>query len=174
MSNRFSIPTACVILAFSTSTFAGGNGANADRNTPVSYTLTSATCPNLPPNTTINGSGTQTSISTVKTDTGGVTTIVNTTHSTGTATDQHGNSYSWDYSNHFNLSNTAGAPDVYTGLMADHFSLAGNGPARLSNGFLAEIIQGPGPADFLAYPVNAYGDPIGFSPDPVVTHCDPL
>jgi hypothetical protein len=73
---------------------------------PVSFTLTSATCPLLPSGTTIEGSGTEKSITNVRTDRNGRTTIMNTTHAFGTATDQAGNSYVFNYSNSFSVSNT--------------------------------------------------------------------
>ena len=62
---------------------------------------------------------------------------MNTTHAKGTATDQAGNTYSFNYSNHYRISNTG--PRTALGVMVDSFSLAGNGPAHLNNGFRAVL-----------------------------------
>jgi hypothetical protein len=147
---------------------AGGNGATIDVF-PVSFVITSATCSELPPATTLTGSGTEKSITVVKTK-NGVTRVHNTSHATGTATDQDGNTYVFDYSNSFNISD-AGSPGVFSGIMNDHFSLAGNGPADLHNGFQAVFST-----DFTTFtsltPLKSQGDPIDFVT--VTAHCDPL
>jgi hypothetical protein len=138
---------------------------------PVTFTLSSATCLNLPNGTTVNGSGTEKSITNTKTDRGGITTIVNTTHANGKATDQAGNRYVFNYSNHFNVSNTTANQGVFSGKMDDSFSLAGPGPAHVHNGFLATFTT-----DLTTFvslePIHSRGDPIGF-PDGTA-HCDPL
>ena len=138
----------------------------------VGFTLASDTCPNLPSGTTIEGSGTEKSITTIMTSASGVTTVINATHTHGTATDQDGNLYVFDYSNEFRASNTVGQPDLLHGLMTDHFGLSGPGPARLNNGFVARITFTPDFSFFSADPVSAHGDPITF-PDGIA-HCDPL
>ena len=137
----------------------------------MSFVLSSATCSNLSPGTTTNGSGTETSITTTKTDRNVVTKIVNSTHAHGTATDQDGNTYVFQYSNEFRVSNTAADQSLFSGLMTDHFSLAGNGPARLVNGFMAVFTTDFG-SFFSFQPIRAQGDPISF-PDGTA-HCDPL
>lgn len=143
------------------------------KGTPVSFTITSDTCSHLPDGTTIEGSGTETSITTTRTDANGVTTMVNATHANGTATDQAGNVYVFNYSNEFRVSNTVADPRVFSGLMTDSFSLAGNGPARLHNGFVAELTTDF--SSFFSWDVrNSRGDPIDFATGPVVNHCDPL
>jgi len=53
--------------------------------------------------------------------------------------------------------------------MTDHFSNSGRGPAKLNNGFVAEITLLP---VFSAQPISSFGDPISF-PDGAA-HCDPL
>ena len=73
---------------------------------PVSFVMSSATCSNLPAGTTIHGSGTSKSITTFTTSKKGVTTIMNTTHAAGTATDQAGNTYVFNYANHFSVSDS--------------------------------------------------------------------
>ena len=75
------------------------------------------------------------------------------------------------YSNTFRVSDTTADPGVFAGTMNDAFSLAGPGPARLSNGFTAHITT-----DFATFftfdPIRAYGDPISFPEGE--EHCDPL
>src|SRR5437870_1699354 len=78
--------------------FAAGGGTSVE-SFPVSFVLSSASCSHLSDGTTINGSGTETSITTIKTDQSGVTTIINATHAYGTATDQGGNAYAFNYNN---------------------------------------------------------------------------
>jgi hypothetical protein len=137
---------------------------------PVSFTLSSAECSNLAAGTTLTGSGIEKSITTERTA-GGVTTVINATHAHGTSTDQDGNVYVFDYSNEFRVSNTAADPDTFTGLMTDHFSNSGPGPAKLNNGFVANLTT-----DFTTFfsftPISSFGDPLSF-PDGAA-HCDPL
>jgi hypothetical protein len=140
---------------------------------PVSFTLTSETCSNLPEGTTITGSGMEKSITTTLINTSGVATVINATHAHGTATDQDGNVYVFDYSNEFRASNTAADPDVISGRMTDHFALSGRGPSKLNNGFVALFTAA---ADFSFFGFDAviseHGDPLSF-PDGAA-HCDPL
>jgi len=140
---------------------------------PVSFTLSSDACSNLPDGTTITGYGTEKSITTVLVDASGIATLINATHAHGTATDQDGNVYVFDYSNEFRASNTNADPDEISGRMTDHFSLSGRGPAALSNGFVALFTAA---ADFSSFGFDAviseHGDPLSF-PDGTA-HCDPL
>jgi hypothetical protein len=137
---------------------------------PVRFTLSSAQCSNLASGTTLTGSGIEKSITIERTNASGVTTVINTTHAHGTATDQDGNVYVFNYSNEFRVSNTVASPDVFTGLMTDHFSNSGSGPAKLNNGFVARVTFTP--TSFTAVPIRSFGDPLSF-PDGVA-HCDPL
>jgi hypothetical protein len=140
--------------------------------TPSSFTLSAEQCPNLASGTTLEGSGIEKAIETVRTDANGVTTIINATHTHGSTTDQDGNVYVFDYSNEFRVSNTLASPDVFTGLMTDHFSNSGPGPAKLSNGFVANVTFGPGEFDFTVDPISSFGDPLNF--DDGSARCDPL
>jgi hypothetical protein len=137
---------------------------------PVNFTLTSDTCSNLPPGTTINGTGTMTSI-TWTTKRHGLTTVTNSSLAPGTATDQAGNQYTFLYSNQFHVSNTRARRKVYSGPMIDVFTLQGAGPVKLSNDFLARFTT-----DFKkrqSYrPIKSFGDPIDFKT--AQAHCDPL
>jgi hypothetical protein len=96
---------------------------------------------------------------------------VNATHDQGTATDQDGNAYVFNYNNEFRVSNTVAHQNVFSGLMIDAFSLAGHGPARLHNGFVAKVTT----TDFMVFSFKALhvnGDPIDFATGDA--HCDPL
>jgi hypothetical protein len=137
---------------------------------PVTFTLTSATCRNLPPGTTITGAGTLTSI-TWTTTRQRRTTVTNSSLAPGTATDQAGNQYTFLYSNQFRVANTRAHRRLYSGVMIDVFTLQGPGPAKLSNGFLARYRT-----DFKDRQrfirIDAFGDPIEFPTGQA--HCDPL
>src|SRR5262245_57623281 len=93
-SHRAAIAAAVALAWGAGGALAGGNGGDVEKNTPVSFTISSNECPqHLAPGTTINGSGRQISITTTRTDAAGITTVINTTHSFGSATDQNGNKY---------------------------------------------------------------------------------
>jgi hypothetical protein len=145
-------------------------GASPTRR-EVGFTLTSETCPNLPAGTTLNGSGIESSI-TIESTKGGVTTTINATHTHGTSTDQDGNVYVFDYSNEFRVSNTIDDPETFTGLMTDHFSNSGPGPAKLNNGFVANVTFFPDFPFFSADAISSHGDPFDFVNGTGI--CDPL
>ena len=138
---------------------------------PADFTLSSATCPNLPAGTTITGTGTGKSITVTKTDRRGITTIFNNTVAPGRATDQDGNRYRFLYANRFRVSNSTAEPDVFRGVMVDLFMLNGRGPADLRNGFVANITTDFGDL-FTFDPISEFGDPIDFETGE--TLCDPL
>jgi hypothetical protein len=148
---------------------AAAGGATVERF-PVSWELTSESCSNLPAGTTVEGTGTEKSITRTRTTAAGVTTVNNTTTATGTATDQDGNTYVFLYSNTFRVANSTADPGVFTGMMNDAFSLAGPGASRLSNGFTARITTDF--ETFLFDPIRTHGDPISFPEGE--EHCDPL
>ena len=168
---RIALVTAVIFLVV-----AFGVGSAVARPTvetsTATFTLSSATCSNLPSGTTISGTGAERSITTTRTDGSGVTTIMNTTHTHGTATDQNLNVYVFDYSNEFGVSNTVATPDLFSGLMTDHFSLSGSGPATLNNGFVARFTATSGFSSFSFQPIHSHGDPISFPEG--AAHCDPL
>jgi hypothetical protein len=158
-----------VSLALSLSSIvAASNGATVD-TFPVSFVLTSATCSNLPGGTVLTASGTGKSITTTRTDQDGVVTVVNATHAHGTATDQEGNTYVFNYSNEFRATLDGG---VYSGLMTDAFALAGPGPAQLNNGFVGHFMSDF--SSFFTVPnvISSHGDPLDFATGDA--HCDPL
>jgi hypothetical protein len=141
----------------STVSFVGGAG------------LSNATCPLVPAGTTISWTGPETASTIVRTDASGVTTLSVVSHASGTATDNHGNSYAFDYSNAFRVSNSVVDPNTFTGMMTDHFSLAG--PAlQLNNGFIANLTTDLN--TFFSFDfINTRGDPIDSQGN---AHCDPL
>ncbi len=162
---RLALVPVVLVIALVVALPAGASPARTSRDFELSWD----TCPNLPTGTTLNGSGIESSITIERTNASGVTTIINVTHTHGTSTDQDGNVYVFDYSNEFRVSNTVADPATFTGKMTDHFSNSGSGPARLNNGFVAQITLMP---VFSAQPISSFGDPISF-PDGAA-HCDPL
>ena len=80
--------------------------------------------------------------------------------------------YVFDYSNQSRVSNSVASPDIFTGLMTDHFSNSGSGPAKLNNGFVANVTFGPGEFDFAVDPISSFGDPLNFTDGTAA--CDPL
>ena len=158
--------TAC---ALALAGVAAADGATVEEF-PVSFELSWQTCPNLPQGTTITGIGTETSITNARTDRNGVTTVMNTTHASGTATDESLNTYVFNYSNSFRVTDS-GPGTVFTGTMTDSFSLAGPGPAKLHNGFVADITTDL--ATFFTFDErSSRGDPLDFATGSSV--CDPL
>lgn len=137
----------------------------------VKFTMTSGACPKLPDGSRIKGSGRQRSVTKTTTDPNGITTVVNYTKALGKATDRDGKRYRFDYRNSFTVSNTTANPALYTGTMFDLFSLAGRGPARLDNGFVAGFTTDLGPTATLQ-PQYSFGDPLDFAA--VTPRCDPL
>jgi hypothetical protein len=171
---RLAISAAVAALLLSAGTAIAAGGATVETIPMTFAPLNSDTCSYLPDGTSITWSGTGTSITTSRTDGTGVTTIGNTTVAHGVATDQDGNTYVFHYSNTFRISNTLDNPTVFSGLMTDSFSLAGQGPAMLNNGFVAVFTT-----DFVSFgfeELTSRGDPISFNPFPqgYTAHCDPL
>jgi hypothetical protein len=153
------------------SALAADGGATVENVSVTFAPLNSDTCQYLPEGTSITWSGTEKSITRVRTDSNGITTISNTSHAHGFASDQDGNLYAFNYSNEFRVTNSADDPGVFNGVMTDSFSLAGQGPARLHNGFHAALSTDL--ATFFVFSdVHSRGDPIDF--DTVAAHCDPL
>jgi hypothetical protein len=164
---RLALISAVLIVALVVALPAGASPARRD----VEFTLTWETCPNLPTGTILEGEGTESSI-TIQRTAGGVTTTINATHTHGITTDQDGNVYVFNYSNEFRVSNSLTSPDISTGLMTDHFSNSGSGPAKLNNGFVANVTFGPGEFDFAVDPISSFGDPLNFTDGTAA--CDPL
>jgi hypothetical protein len=169
----FAIAAGAVLaLAFSAGSAMAADGGATVEYLSVSFApLNSDTCQYLPEGTSITWSGIEKSITRTRTSAAGITTVSNTSHASGFATDQDGNRYAFNYSNGFRLSNSADDPGVFNGTMTDSFSLAGQGPARLHNGFQASLSTDL--ATFFTFSnVHSRGDPIDFAT--VTAHCDPL
>jgi hypothetical protein len=167
---RFVVTTVGVVsVALSLGIVAAASQEATVDTFPVSFVLTSTTCSNLPSGTELMGSGTGKSITTTRTDQDGVVTVRNSTHSHGTATDQDGNTYVFNYSNEFRATVDG---DVFSGFMTDAFAVAGPGPARLNNGFVGHFVSDF--SSFFTVPevISSHGDPLDFVTGAV--HCDPL
>jgi hypothetical protein len=138
--------------------------------TPKGFTLSWTTCSNLPVGTVITGTGIEKSVTT-QTSRGGITTVSNVTHTTGTATsNQDDNTYRFSYDNAFRVSDRKPGQLPFSGTMLDLFTITGSGPATLANGFVARITT-----DFTNFtfdPISSFGDPIDFPTGE--TRCDPL
>jgi len=163
------VPSAVAVIALvlPASAFA----QKVDRKTepsPVTFEITSAACPNLPAGTTISGQGTLTS-TTWTNKRRGVTTVINTSVASGTATDQAGNASTWVYSNQFFVANQSKKSRKFSGTMIDVFEL--KGPTPLSNGFLAKYRTDFAELNVIK-PIDDFGDPIDFKA--LQPHCDPL
>jgi hypothetical protein len=167
---RFVVTTVGVVsVALSLGIVAAASQEATVDTFPVSFVLTSTTCSNLPSGTELMGSGTGKSITTTRTDQDGVVTVRNSTHSHGTATDQDGNTYVFNYSNEFRATVDG---NVFSGFMTDAFAVAGAGPARLNNGFVGHFVSDF--SSFFTVPdvISSHGDPLDFVTGDV--HCDPL
>ena len=167
---RLVVTTAAVIsLALCLGSIVAASGGAVVDTFPVSFVLTSATCSKLPAGTVLTGSGTETSITTTKVDRDGVVTIENSSHAKGTATDQAGNTYVFNYSNEFRATLDG---NVLSGLMTDAFALAGPGPARLNNGFVGHFVSDFATFFTVPHVISSHGDPLDFVTGEA--HCDPL
>ena len=167
---RLALATSIVVALLLPGTAVAGGTETTVEHIPVDFVLSSDTCPNLPPDTTVTGSGIEKSITTTSMRRG-VTTISNRSVAPGTATDQDGNHYRFLYINRFKVSNTVAEPDLYRGVMVDLFLLRGSGPATLSNGFTARITTNF--ADVFEFdPISSFGDPLDFATGE--GRCDPL
>ena len=132
--------------------------------------LSNATCPFVPAGTTISWTGPERASTIERTDANGVTTLSVVSHASGKAEDNHGNTYAFDYSNAFRISNSVGDLSTFSGTMTDHFSLTE--PAlHLTNGFIASLTTNFSDV-FIFNPINSRGDPIDFTSGSA--HCDPL
>jgi hypothetical protein len=167
---RLAVVLAIIAIALATGLPAAA-GPSIDTN-PRDWEMPSGQCPNLAPGTSLTGSGIEKSITTVRTDARGITTIINATHTHGTSFDQDGNEYVFDYSNEFRGSDSVANPGLFAGLMTDHFSNSGSGPATLNNGFVANITFTLDFSTFIPEPISSHGDPLNFADGSAM--CDPL
>jgi hypothetical protein len=131
--------------------------------------LSNATCSFVPAGTTISWTGPETASEVDRLNRDGTITISVVSHASGRATDNFGNSYAFDYSNAFRVTNSVGDPGTFTGTMTDHFSLAGPN-LQLSNGFIANLTTDLATSFSFDF-INSRGDPIDSAGN---AHCDPL
>ncbi|MDA3040422.1 MAG: hypothetical protein O3C27_13020 [Actinomycetota bacterium] len=139
---------------------------------PVTWELTSEQCPHLPDGTTVWGEGTLTDTVIAK-EKDGVTSLHIVSQASGSAYDNHGNVYHFHYGDINEQQNSVASPNLFIGTMVDQFSLAGNGPANLTNGFKGTTSFDANTNAFLITSVQwMHGDPVT---TPVVNSiCDPL
>jgi hypothetical protein len=173
MLKRFALVTGLsVALIAGTGAPTSAAGGQITKETfDVSFELSSDYCSQIPEGTFVEGAGSMTVIINTHTNKG-VTKLSIVAQSNGSATDQDGNEYVFHYGNIYNTQNSIAEPDIYRGVMVDQFSISGGGPANLSNGFRADIVENFDALTFEVTPVWIKGDPRSF-PD-LAVHCDPL
>jgi hypothetical protein len=140
----------------------------------VTWTMTSASCSQLPANTTITGTGVLRVKITTFTASNGVITEVWDERADGRAVDQDGKRYHWNYKNDSIETNSVASPQLFTGPMTDTFELEGKGPIEVEAGFEANVVDDRVAGTFVINPVTQYGDPLDFDADPFLNRCDPL
>jgi hypothetical protein len=122
-----------VFIALSSAVVAGGAVAagNEDSTTvftePVEWVLPAGLCPVLPPELAVTGEGTARAIVHTSVDAQGVLHVALVDTINGTATDNAGDSYQWNYHNAQTVQVTE-FPFVIT--VTDHFNLVGAGAAN--------------------------------------------
>jgi len=135
-----------VTLIVATAALAGGGASSIQ--VPVSWTLTGATCSQLAPNMTIQGTGTE---SFVMTPNGNLHTVV-----IGTATDGNGGFWRFNYAQNARPLG-GGAYEI-----SDHFNLVGSGsPIKLHSHFVIAFTS----SFSILYVKQVHGDP---------EFCDPI
>ena len=154
--------------------------ALADDTTPpapsevkkVSFTITAKQCPDLPQGVTIKGKGTSRKWESASVDAGGITHYFAVTSVTGTATDNKGGRYRFDYHDDWSTSHTT-VP--YVALLSDHFDLVPLGAfgGGLHTFFVANVtVKSEDPFDAVFEPTFLRGDPLDFTT--FKPHCDPI
>ena len=151
---------------------AANNPSRSETSFPVSWTVESANCTQIPAGTTVTGSGTMRVVTTTRVDVGGVQHERIDAHAEGSAVDQAGNQYSFRYDNILIIKNSLARPQVFNGLMVDAFGLHGHGPAAMTNGFTADFTEDRDALTAAITPRSVRGDPFAF-PD-IGGRCDPL
>jgi hypothetical protein len=158
----------------------GATGALADDGsapTPaevkkVSFTITSKQCADLPQGVTIKGSGTSRKYTTFTTDASGVNHYFESVFITGTATDNRGGRYRFDYHHAWSSSSTT---PPYVAFFTDHFDIVPRGAfgGGLHTFFAANVtVKSEDPFEAVFDPIVVHGDPTDFKT--LKSHCDPL
>lgn len=124
---------------------------------PLTFTLKG--CTQLPAGLVITGSGESLLVISTRTDKDGNTVVERNNVVTGTATDNNGGSYIFNYADHGTITMP---PSVFpfTMSLTDHFNLLGQGQGnQLQVGFRADATV-IGPNTFIISPINLRGDPM--------------
>jgi hypothetical protein len=137
---------------------------------PVNWVINNSNCSMVPPGTVLTGEGTLTDNKTVRVH-DGVTTETFVTPGEGTAKDQAGHHYHWKYLSTSKASNSREWTNLWSGVFDDRFSLSGDGPITLENGFTAVTVSDTSANTFGFYPTKSHGDPFTFPTGP--NRCDP-
>ena len=162
-----------VALATGTGAVTSASGAELTVDTfPVSFSMSSDHCSEMPEGSTVDGAGTMTVVVNTHTDKSGVTRINGTAQAWGVAQDGDGNQYQFHYANIYRASNSSENPDEYHGTMVDQFQISGSGPIHVSNGFRGTTVENFAAGTFSVDPIWIKGDPRTF-PD-LAVRCDPL
>jgi hypothetical protein len=160
MAVRAALAAAAIILQISL--FPASASAEVTQiRVPISFTLTPEDCPNL--QGTVEGSGELFVVMNEQTSHNGVTRIIANYLATGTATDDEGATYVFNYHLHDNIRIP---PEVFpvTVLENDHFNLVGKGKANhLHVGFVVRVVVSA-PDQFTVEFVNERG----------LLACDPI
>jgi hypothetical protein len=138
---------------------------------PVQFVINESNCSMVPPGTVLTGEGTLTDTKTVRVR-DGVTIETVVTPGEGTASDQNGKHYHWKYFSTSKASNSREWTNLFSGVFDDRFSLSGDGPITLENGFTAVTVSDTLANTFGLYPKKSYGDPFAFPTGP--NRCDPV
>jgi len=148
---------AFVALSLVATTPAGGP---ANQGTPITATLSGANCSQLAPDVVVTLTGTERT----STDASGkLHTIIS-----GTATDNLGGRYVFNYSN--NLRQPTTFPGDF--MVSDHFNLVGSGPANKVHTFFVLRIHFTSPTDFSVLILKTQNKPLSFETGEEI--CDPL
>ncbi|HLJ50475.1 MAG TPA: hypothetical protein VKU01_30895 [Bryobacteraceae bacterium] len=155
MRHRILLALAPTILSMTTIPSVSAQ-ANLFRS-PVSFTLKG--CTQLPAGLVITGSGESLLVISTRTDKDGNTVVEHNNVVTGTATDNNGGSYIFNYADHATITMP---PSVFpfTRSLTDHFNLLGQGQRnQMQVGFRADVTV-IAPNTFIISPINVRGDPM--------------
>ena len=128
--------------------FAGSALASQPVTTPVSFDLSAATCSQVPAGTVIHGEGTG---KFSETSSGNVHSVI-----TGTATDNAGNTWRFNYTQNVRLVGDGG-----NGQITDHFNLVGNAGVLHVHTHFVVVFSSTGD---LVEVRQVTGDPMGCDP----------